>query len=234
MSSTINSAEKIQLQRDTFSALLREYLQRIDAGELLEVSISRGNVKMGDVPSISTLPLIMCPAACKGTCDKYCYAAKIAMLRPSVRNAYARNTAILLRQPERYFAAVNYIASGSRFFRYNVSGDIYNERFMSEIVKAAENNPHCQFLAFTKAFRLVNDWISNNGELPANLHILFSGEEQLIPENPYNLPETTVVKKGQAVDPAWKMCGGNCFNCGCRGLGCWQAQPGDMIAFKIH
>ena len=46
------------------------------------VSISRGNVKMGAIPSVSLPPIITCSKeACKH-CGKKCYALKIARLRP--------------------------------------------------------------------------------------------------------------------------------------------------------
>ena len=80
----------------------------------------------------------------------------------------------------------------------------------------------------------VNSYIDGNGELPSNLHILFSGWINLKPNNPHNLPETNVFTCEEDFNDDWKVCGGNCFNCACRGVGCWQAQKGDVIAFKMH
>ena len=92
------------------------------------------------------------------------------------------------------------------------------------------------YLAFTKRYKVVNDWIAANGPLPENLKILFSGWDNLKPVNPYNLPETTVFGTAAQIepDPSWNICGGNCSECICRGCGCWKAEKGETIAFHIH
>ena len=103
---------------------LKSFIDRIEAGEKLHVTISHGNVKMGKVPSASTLPGCAadcggtCPAVCRGTCGVDCYARKIANLRPSVLNSYAKNTAILLRDPQTYWEDINLAISAARFFRF--------------------------------------------------------------------------------------------------------------------
>ena len=198
------------------------------------VRISNSNSKMGAVASVSLLPFITCPACCKESCGTKCYAAKLANLRPSVLKSYAINTAIALLRPVEYWAQVDAAVKGVRFFRFHVSGDIVNTTYFANMVKVAAENPYCEILVFTKRFNVVNTWIDNHGELPANLHIMFSGWTNLKPDNPHNLPETNVFTCEADFNESWKVCGGNCFNCACRGVGCWQAQKGDIIAFKMH
>ena len=41
----------------------------------MKVSISKGNSKMGAIPSVSLPPITTCAAGC--TCAKKCYAAKL-------------------------------------------------------------------------------------------------------------------------------------------------------------
>lgn len=199
-----------------------------------KVSISNGNKKTGPVGSVSLLPFFTCPAVCSNTCGKYCYAAKIALLRPSVLKAYARNTEILFKDSSEYWRQVRRAAAGFRFFRFHVAGDIPNTVYLEEMIKTAETLPHTSFLAFTKRFYAVNEIIEKRGGLPSNLQILFSGEENLSPDNPHKLPETTIYTDESEADSSWLRCGGNCFDCGCAGLGCWQAKNGDVIAFKKH
>ena len=216
-----------------FTEALKEAKKEVKAGKVAAPSISKGNNKMGSVPSVSTLPFITCPGRCKETCSKECYAAKIANLRGSVLKSYARNTALLMMKPELYWQGVRLAMMGTRFFRFHVSGDILNKEYFQNMIAACKANEHCQVLVFTKRYEIVNDYIRNNGDLPENLHILFSGWEDMKPVNPYNLPETNVYgNEGPAEN--WLLCGGNCFKCGCRGVGCWQAQRGDVIAFKKH
>ena len=189
---------------------------------------------MGAVSSVSGLPFLTCPRRCENTCGAACYAAKLANLRKNVLLAYAWNTAIMILARAEFFRQVNEYLRGVRYFRYNVSGDFLDAAFFTEVVKSAIDNPKTEILAFTKRYEIVNAWIAENGKLPENLHILFSGWNNLEPENPYGLPETTVFEKPEEFREEWKTCGGNCFNCACRGLGCWQAKTGDVIAFKKH
>jgi len=235
----MSSNEKIAARLEKFRAAYIEMVQDIQAGKEMHVSISAGNIKMGSVPSVSTLPIMTCPALCRETCAADCYAAKIAALRPSVLKAYAKNTALAILRPVQYWTEVRDAIAGSRFFRYHVSDEILNKAYFAEMVRSAVDYPHCDILAFTKRFDVVNAWIRDNGPLPQNLHILFSGWENMTPDNPHGLPETAVVDADVSLarwdlPDGWKPCGGNCHDCatGCRG--CFAAQTGDVIVFKKH
>ena len=212
-----------------FVNALADYRDKVQHGESLNVSISAANSKMGAVSSVSLLPYLTCPYHCAE-----CYAAKLAAFRESVRNAYAKNTALAVEDPSAYFAQVRAAAMGVRFFRWHVSGDIINAHYFREMVYIAETLPRTEFLAFTKRYEIVNDFIKNGGAIPANLHIIFSVWDGVEMPNPYNLPTAAVVRPG--CDPAdgWKICGGNCFECACRGVGCWELKKGETIAFKLH
>ena len=217
-----------------FHDALRMATEEVRSGKVSEVSISGKNSKMGEVASVSTLPYLTCPARCKGTCAGECYAAKIANLRKSVLISYSRNTALAILKPDLYWQGIRYAMAGRRFFRFHVSGDIMNEQYFAEMVESCRQNPHCQVLAFTKRFEIVNAWISENGSLPENMHLLFSGWDNMRPVNPYHLPETTVYGKDEEPAEEWLLCGGCCHECGCRGTGCWKAQTGETIAFRKH
>ena len=223
---------KVTLQK--FTEAYRSACEKVRAGEDLRVRISPNNSKMGNVASVSMLPFLSCPGICASTCGTICYAAKLANLRPAVLASYAINQAIAVLRPDLYWQQVRAAIAVSRFFRFHVSGDILSASYFAEMVKAAQDFPACEILAFTKKWETVNAWIDSNGNLPRNLHILFSGWETLSPVNPHQLPETNVYGKKEEPDPSWLLCGGNCAECGCRGLGCWQAKTGDVIAFRKH
>ena len=198
------------------------------------VSISEGNTKMGKVASVSQLPILTCPGRCNGTCGDRCYAKKLALLRPSVLKAYARNTAIAKHAPYAFFMAVKEAMRRSKYFRFHVSGDIPNRVYFDRVVHLADAIPTCEVLMFTKRYEIVNKFIEGGGTIPGNLHILFSGWTNLNPINPYNLPETTVYTKDEDIRPEWTLCGGNCLDCALHCGGCWNAKNGDTIAFKMH
>jgi hypothetical protein len=220
-----------------FSESLAAAKEMIKNGEDLHVKISKGNRKMGEVPSVSTLPFLTCPGICSKSCGVACYAAKIANLYKNVMNSYAINTALALYEPEKYWNEINNAVKGYRFFRFHVSGDIINYDYFVNMVKVAVNNPRCDILVFTKRYEIVNKYCDENGgvsAIPENLHILFSGWINLTPVNPYNFPETNIFDNDHEPEENWLICGGNCFNCGCAGLGCWKAAHGETVAFKKH
>ena len=199
------------------------------------VSISRGNSKMGSISSLSLPPIITCSKeACK-LCGKKCYALKIARLRKSVHDAYQRNLNILINEPDKFWREVNAALATSRFFRFHVSGDIYNDDYFANMVNLAKKNSHCEILCFTKKFDIVNRYLEKH-RLPKNLHIIFSGWKGLTINNPNNLPEAHVLFRDgytTAKDGA-KFCSGNCYECSVSMANCWSLKKSEQIIFKEH
>lgn len=197
------------------------------------VSISKGNSKMGSISSVSLPAIITC---IKCDCAKKCYAEKIARLRPSVRKAYQNNLQILLDEPAQYWREVEAAVMISRFFRFHVSGDIVNAEYFDHMVEIAERNPHCQILCFTKRFEFVNAHIERDGELPTNLHMIFSGWPGLQMQNPHQLPEAHVRFKDGGTTARLDAipCGGNCTECAITNGGCWNLKRGEQVVFNEH
>ena len=197
------------------------------------IKLSRGNSKMGSVPSVS-LPSIKTCRQC--ACREKCYAQKLERLRPSVRNAYQHNLEVLIKEPETYWREVEASVMMSRFFRFHVSGDIPTAEYLANMVAVAGRNSHCEILCFTKRYEMVNEFIENNGELPSNLHMIFSGWIGLDMVNPFSLPEAHVrYRDGSttASDDAVE-CGGNCTECALTEGGCWSLQKGQQVVFNEH
>ena len=195
------------------------------------ISISKGNSKMGFIPSVSLPPIVTCANGC--TCAKKCYAAKLCRIYPSVRKAYQKNLDILKNDIDNYFIQVKAAAMISKYFRYHVSGDIPDMNYLDRMVKLAQDLPGTTFLAFTKQYNFINNFLQY-AEIPDNLKIIFSAWPGMHMENPYNLPGAHVIFKGQEPADDWKICGGNCSECACRGVGCWELKKGETIAFYEH
>lgn len=196
------------------------------------VSISKGNSKMGAIPSVSLPACITCnPSA---PCFKLCYAAKITRLYKTVKTAYENNLNILKENPALYWDQVKQAAQMARYFRYHVSGDIPNIEYFNNMVVLARELPHTSFLAFTKQYNIVNEYLNAGGVIPANLKVIFSNWGAWKCENPYGLPECEIILKGNEPAPDWKICGGNCTECACRGIGCWELKNGETIAIYQH
>ena len=200
----------------------------------MSVSISKGNIKMGAIPSVS-LPAIKTCRSC--SCASKCYAAKLERLRPSVRRAYQKNLEILMEDPDTYWREVEAAIMLSRFFRFHVSGDIPEESYFEHMVAIADRNPHCQILCFTKKYDIVNHYLElHDGVMPDNLHILFSGWTGLDMNNPFNLPEAHVLFRDGTTTARQDaiLCNGNCTECAVTDGGCWSLDHGQQIVFKEH
>lgn len=219
------------------------------------VKISKGNSKLGAIPSVS-LPSIKTCRNC--ACQEKCYAQKLERLRPAVRNAYQRNLEVLQKDPETYWREVEASIMMSRFFRFHVSGDIPSMEYFAKMVEVAKRNPHCEILCFTKKYEIVNKYIENNEVLkysklvfpdcmlgmpadtdpviPENLHIIFSGWVGLDMVNPFNLPEAHVRYRDGSTTAREDAieCGGNCTECALTEGGCWNLQKGQQVVFNEH
>ena len=196
------------------------------------VSISKGNSKMGAIPSVSLPACITCNP--NAPCFKLCYAAKITRLYKTVKTAYENNLQILKDDPALYWEQVKQGAQMARYFRFHVSGDIPNIEYFKQMVNLANELKHTSFLAFTKQYTIVNEFLKDGGTIPENLKIIFSNWGAWKCENPYKLPECEVILKGSEPAPDWKICGGNCTECACRGIGCWELKNGETIAIYQH
>ena len=190
---------------------------------------------MGAIPSVSLPPIITCPK--NAPCAKKCYAQKLCRLYPTVRTAYNNNLEILKADPNEYWTQVEQAVKMSRYFRFHVSGDIPSADYFKRMIELADQNPHCEMLAFTKQYDIVNHCMSKHliiPILPPNLHIIFSEWGNAPIPNPHNLPTAAVIFKGTEPLDNWKICGGNCAECACRGVGCWELKKGETIAFYEH
>lgn len=195
------------------------------------VSISKGNSKMGYIPSVSLPPIVTCAQGC--TCAKKCYAAKLCRIYGTVRKAYNRNLEILKNDIDNYFTQVNAAAMVNKYFRFHVSGDIPSMDYLYRMVKLAQDLPGTTFLAFTKQYNFINNYLQS-AAIPDNMKIIFSEWPGMHMENPHNLPVAHVIFRGSAPADNWKICGGNCTECACRGVGCWELKTGEHIAFYEH
>lgn len=196
------------------------------------VSISKGNRKMGAIQSVS-LPPVVTYKNC-ATCSKKCYALKLCKLYPTVKASYERNLEILKADRDSYFTQIKASAMTQRYFRFHVSGDVIDIDYLDRMVKLARELKGTEFLAFTKNYEDVNEYFKNHRK-PKNLHLImslpFTGATI---DNPHNLPMAAVILKGTEPQDDWKICGGNCTECACKGVGCWELKKGETIAFYEH
>ena len=201
------------------------------------LKVSHGNRKMGEIPSVSLPPVITCRK--NAPCIKDCYACKLCRIYKNVAESYKNNYELYNTDPDSYFRQLDGAMKMSLYFRVHVSGDVPTMDYFNRLVEVVKNNPHCKVLMFTKQFEIVNAYISENGgnretAIPENFKIIYSAWQDFKPINPYNFPETNVIFPNTQVPDNWKICGGNCSECVCRGVGCWELKAGETLAFYKH
>ena len=201
------------------------------------VVISKGNIKMGQIHSVSLPPIVTCSSlACK-FCGKKCYARKMCKLRPTVKESYDNNLDILMNDKEKFWREVEGSIKLTTYFRFFVSGDIYDKDFLENMVLCARKNKHCNILCFTKKYSLVNEYLEHH-RFPKNLNIVFSAWKGLEMPNPFNLPTAEVMyKDGTSTAEEGKKyiyCSGNCSECISEKQSCWNLKKGEGVIFSEH
>ena len=197
-----------------------------------KISISKGNIKMGEIQSISLPPIVTCAENC--ACAKKCYAARMCRRWKNTRDAYNRNLEIFRTNPTEYWKQIDSTLYVNRFFRFHVAGDIPTYDYLINMIEVVRNNPHCETLIFTKRYGFVNRALANGIELPKNLHLIMSEWDGMAMENPYNLPMAHVIFKGCEPKANWKICSGNCMECAKNKANCWTLKNGEHVAFHEH
>lgn len=196
----------------------------------LKLNISKGNTKMGLIPSVS-LPTNVCDKSLP--CYKNCYAKKAERMYSAVRNAYNNNLELFLKAPEEFEKQLLENIPCFGMFRWFVSGDILNIQFLQMMVRIAKKAKNVKFLAFTKKYAIVNEYIGNNGKIPSNLRIVFSGWKGLEMNNPYHFPVAwmrDIYDLDERIPKSAMECGGNCSRCG----KCWELKKRQHVYFNKH
>jgi hypothetical protein len=148
------------------------------------ISISKGNTKMGDVPSFS-LPAghvaeggsCWNASTCAGKFNPLtgkggCYAQKHPFLFPEVKAAYKRNFDAVTSDPDNAKAQlVEYMSKKKRLtrFRFDVSGDTITKEYRDIQIDIARQFTTVKFVKYTKVYGF---YIGH--DIPKNLSVLFS------------------------------------------------------------
>lgn len=213
-----------------------EFRNEVDV-ENAHVKLSYGNRKTGAlVPSVSLIPVADC-GNCK-VCARGCYDVRNVCFQKTVQKSMANNSAIFKNDPVRYMMEIKKAVKYLRFSRWHVGGDIKDPAYLVWMVGIAEDTPTCEFLAFTKQYDIVNEYLKLHGKFPKNLHIIFSDWRGAEFENPYNLPVSSPLwadgTKGPHCTDKEFMCPGSCEECAEAWTGCWGAKNGETILFEAH
>ncbi len=200
------------------------------------VHISHGVTKLGaDIPSVSLPVGITCDP--NAPCFRKCYARRGRFAFKHNKDLLMKNFGIWKEDPEFFEREVVIGAYCAKFFRWFSAGDLPDDSFFKMMVSIAEQLPGTSFLAFTKKYSIVNTYIRENGELPQNLHVVFSAWGYWLPDNPYNLPVAYIRFKdgdNEMIPADAKICPKYCGDCVMSGCSCWDLQKGESVCFAEH
>lgn len=193
--------------------------------------VTHYNSKLGTICSINVPAIKTCRE--DAPCKKLCYANKGNFKFPKVVKSYEENLRRFLEEPkeaeEDILQQLPYIG----FCRIHASGDFVNREYFEMIVRIAKKCKRVKFMAFTKKYELVNDYISEGNTIPSNLKILYSGWNGLEMNNPHNIPTAYVNLKHETdcrIKKSAIPCGGKCDRC----FACWNIKKGQQIIFEQH
>ena len=182
----------------------------------LSVTISKGNMKVGNVPNVSLPSDKTCPH-CKD-CQFACYDKKACLQYPNVMDARAKNYSIMHRSLEKYFAQIKeYLQKmKEKFFRFHVGGDISSEEYLDGMVNVTNEVKNNNW-TYTKSQDIVNEYIEKHGgnwkKIAPYLVIMYSKWGYAKIDNPYNMPVFWTIVEGQEKPKDMYHCPGNCGIC---------------------
>ncbi|MCI6808581.1 MAG: hypothetical protein MR958_00005, partial [Spirochaetia bacterium] len=158
MAKSINNKKEFALSRE-------EYIQHLSM-RTNEIHMTTKNSKTG----MGVLDLAVPTCCCRedAPCKKDgCYCMKGCQQIATVQASYLRNLRLYNNDPEDFWGQVDFKLkhSGLSLCRFFDAGDIPDYNFFEGMVKTALRNPKIKFMAFTKKYFIVNEWLSENEKL---------------------------------------------------------------------
>ena len=214
----------------------REYIDFL-ASKSNEISMSNKNSKTGMACLNLAFPTCVCRE--DAPCKQGCYANKGRQQIAKVQAAYYRNLRLYNDDPETFFEQVYYKVkfSGLPKVRLFDAGDFPDAEFLVRLVDLCKKTPNTKYMAFTKKYEIVNEYISKNGNLPDNLNIIFSAWDKLWEvSNPHGLGVAYVDFNDKRFNPDFPknafICPGRESTCSACGA-CWSKRV-QAVIFKQH
>jgi|WetSurSiteA1Bulk_404760.scaffolds.fasta_scaffold00513_7 hypothetical protein len=208
-----------------------------------KISVSPGNKKIGNTPSVSLDPYYSCDNNLRCFITS-CYALHMCKWRKVIHNAWHKNYMIWSDNPQEFQYQIDtYIdKKNCSYFRWHVGGDIPSINYWKTIVDIAERFKATYFVIYTKRYQWV-DFFEDDLLHMRNLSVLLSMWPNEYP--PYNTISEESLKRCRSynnIHASWleddnriqtlgintKKCMNNCEICRL----CWH-HKGDII-LKRH
>ena len=214
----------------------RDYIDFL-SNQSNEIHMANTNSKTG----VACLNLAFPTCVCRedAPCKVGCYANKGCQQIARVQAAYYRNLRLYNDDPVSFFEQIYYKVkfSGLPKVRLFDSGDFPDSEFLIRVVELCKKTPNTKYMAFTKKYEIVNEYITNYGDLPDNLNIIFSAWDRLweVP-NPHGLGVAYVDFYEKRLNPDFPknafVCPGRSTTCSACGA-CWSKKL-KAVVFNQH
>lgn len=112
-------------------------------------------------------------AVAGSTCSG-CYAMKGRYVFPNVQAALYRRLESITKPLWVEVMAELIGRKGDAYFRWHDSGDLQSVEHFANIVRVCELTPNVRHWLPTREYRMVQDYIAQGGEIPANLNVRMS------------------------------------------------------------
>lgn len=186
-------ANKKKLSDNPVVVTLAGLLLALQQGAI-DLHVSSGNDKMGDIPYISMpagedpifrsdgVILRDFPGTCCGCCSgckNDCYALAIEVYRDQARVAYAENYVLAKYAPELFRSKVSaYLRKcNRRCFRWHESGEFFSWEYFVLVCEICAAFPRIQFYTYTKRYAWVRR-AQDLGIIPSNFKINISARRE--------------------------------------------------------
>lgn len=199
---TKNKKEKNAMKKNNEERIPRnEYIEKLSLNSN-KINMTNNNRKTGIACLNFAFPLCTCreDAPCKETC----YANKGRQITCTVQGAYYRNLRLMNEDMDDLFEQIAFEIkhNGLNMVRFFDSGDIPNAEFFEKMCETIRRFPDVKFMAFTKKYEIVNEYLAQGNTIPNNFNIMFSAWDYTWKfDNPFNLPVAYVKFKDERLNP---------------------------------
>lgn len=187
--------------------------------EQLTLHITKGNHKLGKIPSVAVSPWITCQGKLchdRGTC----YGLHGRFLSFIKFYYMVENTVLLQKHPEEFKAQIKaYFGKHPdvSIFRWFENGDFPDVESVALFDEIAKENKKTAFICMTKQYDKVNKYLEvTGGKYSKNLKLRFSKFEidgLTMCDNPYDLPLTDVINSKEELHEGAFLCPGTSVGC---------------------
>lgn len=208
---------------------LKKKIYNMNGGKKM-FKVTIGNSKLNTICQINLPAILSCRE--DAPCKKQCYVRRGCYNYPNIKNIYQENLETFLNNPSQAEEDILNQLPLMGFCRVHSSGDFYNEEYFEMILRIAQKKKKVYFLAFTKKYELVNDYIMRGGDIPKNLKIVFSAWLDFPMSNPYRFPVAHYYdpKLKNKIPKSAFPCSGQCDQC----FICWNLKKRQNVVFEKH